>query len=150
MDRYSDWTWTPAPDDHAPWVQFDMEQEVTAWGVVVKFRRDEQYTNQIATSLKVATSVDRLKWNDVSRVLPTNHTTYPSSVTWLEKAAAAQYWRIHVRGWYKQPSIKAELVGQPKGNVGLDTLIGQYQLFHSRHNALGFRSALTFKDIPVK
>ena len=45
MDRYFDFAcaWSATRDDRNPWVQFDMEQDVTVWGVVVKPRCDEKY-----------------------------------------------------------------------------------------------------------
>ena len=114
--RYHDHVWTAASGDHTPWVQFDMEQEVTAWGVLVECRSHEPHTNQSVTSLKVAASVDRVKWEDVSKSLRTNRTDHqPSYISWFDEAATAQYWKIHVLEWYIQPSMKADLLGHPKG-----------------------------------
>ena len=108
--------WAAAVDDRVPWVQFDMEQKVTVWGVAVKAQCNEPSTNQGVTSLKVATSKDRRKWSPVSWLITANYSVGNLSVSWFNKAATAQNWRIEVLSWQHQPTMKADLIGQPKGN----------------------------------
>ena len=108
--------WVAASDDRAPWVQFDMEQDVTVWGVAVKPRCDDLYTNQRVTSFKVAASKDRRKWSYVSRVTSANFSVDNLFISWFDEAATAQNWRIEVLSWQHQPAMKADLIGQPKGS----------------------------------
>ena len=125
IDRYYEHYcgWTAAAGDHAPWVQLDMQQEVTAWGVFVKFRCDEEYINDVGllAILKVATTVDRLRWDFVSRQQISNDPIYKPLYSWFEEAVTAQYWRLHLLGWGDQPTIKADLVGQLNGKQYFDT-----------------------------
>ena len=107
--------WSPASEDPAPWVQFDMEQEVTVSGVVVKPRCDEPYTRQRVTSFKVAKSDDGVLWQDASGVIPTDYRVNQNSVSWLDVDTTARYWRIKPLTWHIQLSMKADLIGQPKG-----------------------------------
>ena len=108
--------WAAAADDRAPWVQFDMEQTVTVWGVLVRPRCDEPYTDQRVTTLQVAMSERGMKWNDVSGVISTNYSVEQESISWFDEAFTARYWKIQLLSWVIQPSMKADLIGQPKGN----------------------------------
>ena len=60
--------WTADRDDPAPWVQFDMKQEVTVRGILVMARCDDPYKTERVTTLQVAMSEDGVKWNDVSDI----------------------------------------------------------------------------------
>ena len=84
LNRYCDYAcaWTAAADDTAPWVQFDMGRNVTAWGVIVKLQmkeRNKPKTSDLldrphVTSLKVASSKDGENWIGVSGVITTDYT----------------------------------------------------------------------------
>ena len=117
VDRYLDYAcaWAAAPNDRKVWIQFDMEQDVTVWGVLWKPRCDEPYTDQRVTSLKVVMSNDRVRWHDVSEVITPNYSVDNISTSWFDEAATAQYWRIQVLAWHIQPSLKADLLGHPTG-----------------------------------
>ena len=105
--------WTPDSDDLAPWVQFDLEQVVTVWGVVVKLTGSNSFTDGRITSLKVATSGEGVRWSDVSDVLITNYNNRTMrSDSWFKKAARAKYWRINVLAWQNRISMKADLIGE--------------------------------------
>ena len=107
--------WSPAADDPKPWVQFDMEQDVTVWGVVVKPRCDHPYTNQRVTLLKVFRSDDEVLWQDASGVISANYSFYHDSTIWLDEATSARYWKIEALAWKVQLSMKADLIGLSKG-----------------------------------
>ena len=117
VDCYLDYAcaWAAARDESTPWVQFDMEQEVTVWGVLVKARCDKPYTDQRVTSLKVVMSNDRVRWHDASEVINPNYSVEGLSTSWFDEAATAQYWRIQILKWHIQPFMKADLLGHPKG-----------------------------------
>ena len=119
INRYLDYAcaWAAAPDDYRPWIQFDMEQKVTVWGVVVNPRCDEPYTNQRVTVLTVAVSEDIVRWTDVSDVqtlVYLNSFRY-NSTSWFDDAVTARYWRIYILDWENQASMKADLIGLPIG-----------------------------------
>ena len=111
----STYGWTPDVDDREPWVQFNMEQVVTVWGVVVMLSGNDPNTEEKITSLKVAASGDGVKWNDVSDVMFTNYNKVDRgmfSTSWFKKASQAQYWRINVLAWQNRISMQADLIGQ--------------------------------------
>ena len=110
--------WCASLDDHRPWVQFDFERNVTVWGVYVRPRCDEPYTNERVTSLKVTKSDDGLEWCEASGVMSV---TYPNiadgrgerAMLWFrEKFATARYWSITVLDWEGHPCMKADLYGK--------------------------------------
>ena len=114
MNHYLDSTygWTPHFDDLAPWVQFDMEEVVTVWGVVVRLPGINPYIYERIRSLKVAMSEYAVKWRDASDVIITSYNTDDMlSISWFRKAATAQYWRINALTWQDQISMKADLIG---------------------------------------
>ena len=107
--------WIAASDDQMPWVQFDMEQDVTVWGVVLKIQCDYPYTSPRVISLKVVRSDDGVQWKDASDVISANYSVYNSSTSWLDEATTARYWKIEVLTWHIKLPIKADFIGQPKG-----------------------------------
>ena len=119
LDRYFDLAcaWCGKNDEPRPWVRFDMGQEVTGWGVVVKPRCDSPHTNQQVTSLQVFKSDDDVKWCGVSDVITTDYSIDKTSTSWFDEAATARYWRINVLTWLTHPSMKADLIGLPKGKA---------------------------------
>ena len=124
MNLYIDDMWSAHPRDRAPWVQFDMEQEVTVWGVTVKPRYDgDGPTNQGVTKLQVAMSKERLKWRDVSEVITISHSAEQISIVRFDESATAQYWIIKVLAWKNEASMKADLIGQPAGRRRLFSLM---------------------------
>ena len=129
-DRYLDYgcAWAPAHDEGKPWVQFDMEQKVIVWGVLVKPSCYEQYVDKRVTSLKVVMSNDRVRWHDASVVITLNYSVDNVSTSWFDEAATAQYWRIQILAWHIQPFMKADLLGHPKGKRRSDTFHVQHQL----------------------
>ena len=121
LNRYSDNTsaWTAATDDPAPWVQFDMEQEVTVWGVIVKPRQrltGRPSGAQGVALLSVVNSADGVEWRDISGVMSTDYSVNHTSTSWFEEAVTARYWRIQLLAWNIEPSMRADVIGQPKGN----------------------------------
>ena len=115
MNHYADsvYGWVPDLDDFKPWVQFDMEHVVTAWGVVVKLPGNNPHINDRITSLKVAKSGDGEKWRDVSDVIYIKYNTNDMlSISWFKKAATAQYWKINILTWQELVVMKADLIGQ--------------------------------------
>ena len=121
LNRHSDnaSAWNAATDDSAPWIQFDMEQEVTVWGVVVEptLRATANASaGQGVTLLSVAKSDDGVKWSDISGVLNTDYSVNHTSTSWFEEAVTARYWRIQLLAWETEPSLRADLIGQPRGN----------------------------------
>ena len=104
--------WAAGRFDVTPWVQFDMEQDVTVWGVVMKPRCD---TNQRVTSFQVSSSVRGTRWCDVSGRITPDYSVNETSTSWLDEPVTARYWRIKVLAFLNHPSMKADLIGQPKG-----------------------------------
>ena len=116
--RYVDYpcAWAAARDDPAPWVQFDMQQEVAVWGILVMTGcYDSSVTDERVTTLQVAMSQKGVKWNDASGVITTNYSVGQMSVSWFAEVLTAQYWRIYLLSWVSRPSMKADLLGQPTG-----------------------------------
>ena len=105
-------------------MQFDMEQEVTVWGVAVKPRCDEPHNHEGVISLRVVRSHDEIKWHDASDVIHANYVLNHTSNSWFEEAASARYWRIQVLTWQSRPSMKADLIGLPKGRYLFGSLYG--------------------------
>ena len=124
LNRYRNYAcaWSAAHDDRTPWVQFDMEQDVTVWAVFVEARCDEPYTYQKVTSFQLASSDDAVRWRHVSDVISpyyVNRSDEQMSMTWLQKSATARYWKIQALKWQRDASMKADLVGYPVGKVRL-------------------------------
>ena len=110
--------WIADTHDYAPWVKFDMEQEVTVWGVIVTMvpASPERDIFLKVTSIKVSMSGDGVKWNDVSGVISTVYKGTPNiSLSWFDEAATARNWKIDVVAWEYLPSMQADLLGEPKG-----------------------------------
>ena len=119
INRYDDdeSAWAPAAIDHAPWVQFDMEQDVTVWGIVMKPRCDDPHTDQRVTLVKVARSDYGVQWQDTSNIISADYSVYEISTSWLDEATTARYWRIEVVTWHAELFMKADLIGRPKGKL---------------------------------
>ena len=107
--------WAAGNADPAPWVRFDMGQEVTVWGVVAKPRCD--YPSQQVSSLQVFKSDDGVNWCTASGVITTDYSVDDTSTTWFNEAWTARYWRIDPVTWLNHPSMKADLIGLPKGKA---------------------------------
>ena len=148
VDRYLDYAcaWVPAHDERKPWVQFDMEQEVTVWGVFVKPRCDEPYTDQRVASLIVGVSDNRERWRDVSGVMRIIYSNRPNATVWFNEAARAQHWRIYLLTWPSHPALKADLIGLPIGKLVLFSFIQELEIMN-RHHILDFVNFL-FKMEP--
>ena len=118
INRYLDnaCAWAAAGTDNTPWVQFDMEQEVTAWGLLVKLPCGEPQTSYRVTALKVTMSQDGVRWNDVSGTLTMSYTSHQESTSWFDEPATSRNWKLQVIHWNGEPTMKADLFGQPKGN----------------------------------
>ena len=124
INRYLDYAcaWSAAPDDHKPWIQFDMEQEVTVWGVLVKPPCIESYSFPKFTSLKVTMSEDGVKWTDVSDTLIIFDPNDQQLITWFDEPLTAQNWKLQIFQWYSVPTMKADLIGKPKGKRWFSSL----------------------------
>ena len=128
MNRYAEYAnaWTAAAADPAPWVQFDMEQEVTVWGVVVQptkhftwgafFWDVVVHTSEGVTLFNVVHSNDRVNWFDKSGILTADYSVSHISTSWFEEVVTARYWRIRLLAWKTTPSMRADLIGRLKGN----------------------------------
>ena len=103
--------WRPADDDHLRWVQFDMKQDVTVWGVVVKAPCNVDFPGEKVTSFEVVMSGDEVKWSDVSGILSPNYEG-ETAYCWFDGIGTARWWRIYVLGWLNHPTVKADLIGE--------------------------------------
>ena len=101
--------WAAGGNDRAPWVQFDMEQDVTVWGVVMKPRCD---ADQRVTFFQVSSSEDGTRWCDVSERITPDYSVDRTSTSWFDEPVTARYWRIKVLAFLNHPSMKADLIGE--------------------------------------
>ena len=95
--------------DPTPWVQFDMEMEVTVWGLVLKQRCDGW---DKVLSCNVTFSHDGNLWMTAAENLVAFYPDGTTSVVWFQYPIRGRYWRIHPLTFVLYPSMKADLIGR--------------------------------------
>ena len=116
LDKYSEYpcAWVALINEPRPWVQFDMGELVTVWGVIMKPRCDPPWDVQRILSFQLGKSDDGTSWSYVSDVVTADYSVNKTSVSWITHPTRAQYWRIEVVSWQEAPSMKADLIGKGK------------------------------------
>ena len=114
MDNYFDFScaWAAGQTDVRPWVQFNMGEVVTVWGVIMKPRCDPPYDVQRVLSYQLEKSDNGNSWSEASDVITADYSFDETSISWLSHPAKAQYWRIAVISSQVHPSMKADLIGK--------------------------------------
>ena len=105
-------SWVADVGESTPWVQFDMEQDVTVWGVVMKPRCDPPSDKERVTSFQLSSSQDGTRWCDVSGRITPDYSVNKVSRSWLDEPVTARYWMIQALAWAIRPAMKADLIGE--------------------------------------
>ena len=109
-------SWCAAIDDPEPWVQFDFEQDVTVWGILVKTPCDGRNVDHQVGVLRATKSDDGVEWCNASKWLfvqygPVDGNSNIGRCTFSETFNTARFWRIYVEISDNIPSMKVELIG---------------------------------------
>ena len=108
--------WQPHSTDPDPWLQFDLGQVLTVYGVVIRHQCKE-YTFFRVTSFYVSKSDDQAAWVTVSDVVIPDYTVNGTAITWFPQPLEGRFWRFHPVTNVGGYALKADLYGKPAGKL---------------------------------